>query len=106
MRSDVLTSNGVVHVIDSVLLDTKVNVSAAVSACVSCVSSTTSLIIDILLFPIAINRLLQLPHRPPSRPARWALGLLLLLAIERIIELDEPLSLDYYCRDQWVYSVA
>ncbi|KAG2130284.1 FAS1 domain-containing protein [Suillus bovinus] len=32
MRSDVLTSNGVVHVIDSVLLDTKVNVSAATSA--------------------------------------------------------------------------
>ncbi|KAG2116437.1 FAS1 domain-containing protein [Suillus discolor] len=42
MRSDVLTSNGVVHVIDSVLLDTKVNVSAAVSAYQSATSVATS----------------------------------------------------------------
>jgi hypothetical protein len=35
MRSDVLTSNGVVHVIDSVLCDTQSNPGVASSACVS-----------------------------------------------------------------------
>lgn len=49
MRSDVLTSNGVVHVINNVLLDTKVDVSAANSACVSCVSMV-SFDIDIDIF--------------------------------------------------------
>jgi hypothetical protein len=49
MRSDVLTSNGVVHVIDSVLLDTKVNASAAISACVLRFS-TVSLDIDTDIF--------------------------------------------------------
>ncbi|KAG1879995.1 FAS1 domain-containing protein [Suillus subluteus] len=43
MRSDVLTSNGVVHVIDSVLLDKKVNVSAAVSAYQSATSVAASM---------------------------------------------------------------
>ncbi|KAG1787952.1 FAS1 domain-containing protein [Suillus plorans] len=46
MRSDVLTSNGVVHVIDSVLLDTKVNVSAAVSAYQSATSVAASTTIE------------------------------------------------------------
>ncbi|KAG1781207.1 FAS1 domain-containing protein [Suillus placidus] len=43
MRSDILTSNGVVHVIDSVLLDTKVNASAANSAYQSATSLAASM---------------------------------------------------------------
>lgn len=46
MRSDVLTSNGVVHVIDSVLLDKKVNVSAANSAYQSATSVAASMSIE------------------------------------------------------------
>ncbi|KAG2357705.1 hypothetical protein BDR07DRAFT_1419484 [Suillus spraguei] len=46
MRSDVLTSNGVVHVIDSVLLDKKVNVSAAISAYQSATSVAASMSIE------------------------------------------------------------
>lgn len=46
MRSDVLTSNGVVHVIDSVLLDKKVNVSAAISAYQSATSVAASMTIE------------------------------------------------------------
>ncbi|KAG2074454.1 FAS1 domain-containing protein [Suillus decipiens] len=46
MRSDVLTSNGVVHVIDSVLLDKKVNVSAAISAYQSATSVAATMSIE------------------------------------------------------------
>lgn len=46
MRSDILTSNGVVHVIDSVLLDTKVNASAANSAYQSATSLAASMTIE------------------------------------------------------------
>ncbi|KAG0697198.1 FAS1 domain-containing protein [Suillus ampliporus] len=42
MRSDVLTSNGVVHVIDSVLLDTKFDAAAASSAYQSAASAAAS----------------------------------------------------------------
>ncbi|KAG2137543.1 FAS1 domain-containing protein [Suillus clintonianus] len=46
MRSDVLTSNGVVHVLDSVLLDVKVNASAASSAYQSATSVAASMTIE------------------------------------------------------------
>ncbi|KIK43324.1 hypothetical protein CY34DRAFT_82010 [Suillus luteus UH-Slu-Lm8-n1] len=52
MRSDVLTSNGVVHVIDSVLLDTKVNASAAISAYQSATSVAASM--SILTGPVGV----------------------------------------------------
>ncbi|KAG2054460.1 FAS1 domain-containing protein [Suillus hirtellus] len=60
MRSDVLTSNGVVHVIDSVLLDTKVNAAAAVSAYQSATSVVASTTIE--TGPVGVTRSTSAGH--------------------------------------------
>jgi hypothetical protein len=87
MRSDVLTSNGVVHVIDSVLCDTQSNPGVASSACVSIMCQC----VIQYWYPCLCHAVTNPPPQLPQRWPRLRLGLLML----RPLRLPSWLRLGY-----------